>query len=116
MRSAIADPTTIDAMAEELGVGQKYEDLVTSYTGTLFEVASVTRPDPMQHREKQVSVTSLVTYAQCPKRYFWSEVDRLPRRRNPAATAGTEVHRRIELFQRGEVPFEVVDETLLRRA
>jgi predicted RecB family nuclease len=53
-----------------------------------------------------VSVTSLVTYAQCPKRFYWSDVDPLPRRRNPAAVRGSEIHRRIELHQRGQIPFE----------
>jgi predicted RecB family nuclease len=48
----------------------------------------------------------LVTYAQCPKRYYWSDVDPLPRRRNDAATRGNEIHRRIELHQRGQIPFD----------
>ncbi len=112
MRSAIADPSTIDALAEQLGVGTRYAELVEAYTTTLFDVDSFDLPVPGLQRDKQVSVTSLVTYAQCPKRYFWSVVDRLPRKRNAAAVAGTEVHRRIELHQRGQVPFEVVDDSL----
>jgi DNA helicase-2/ATP-dependent DNA helicase PcrA len=52
------------------------------------------------------SVTGLVTYAHCPQRFFWSEVERLPRRPNPAARAGTRVHRQIELHQRGEIPLD----------
>jgi DNA helicase-2/ATP-dependent DNA helicase PcrA len=59
-----------------------------------------------------ISVTGLVTYAQCPKRYFWTSVDPLPRKPNPAAIRGTEVHRRIELHQRGQVPFEEMAEDL----
>src|SRR5690606_14075195 len=60
---------------------------------------------------KPVSVTGLVTYAQCPKRFYWSEVDPLPRRANPAAVRGTEIHRRIELHHRGIVPLPIGDET-----
>lgn len=51
-----------------------------------------------------ISVTGLVTYATCPLRYFWSEVDRLPRRPNRRARAGTRLHRRIELHNLGKVP------------
>jgi DNA helicase-2/ATP-dependent DNA helicase PcrA len=69
-------------------------------------------PHEPPSESKTVSVTGLVTYAQCPKRFFWSEIDRLPRRRNPAAVAGTELHRRIELYQRGQVPFEQLEPDL----
>jgi len=56
-----------------------------------------------------VSVTGLVTYAQCPKRFYWSEVDPLPRRHNLAATRGSEIHRRIELHQKGNIPFDELE-------
>lgn len=52
------------------------------------------------------SVTGLVTFASCPLRYHWSEVDRLPRRSTPAARRGSLVHRAIELHNRGQVPLE----------
>jgi RecB family exonuclease len=69
-------------------------------------------PDDLQENNHEaletVSVTGLVTYAACPKQFYWTEVDRLPRRRNPAAVRGTEVHRRIELFQKGQIPFEEI--------
>ena len=68
-----------------------------------------TDPSP---RQTTVSVTGLVTYAQCPKRFYWSAVDLLPRRRSPSAVAGTELHRRIELHQRGQVPFEQLSDDL----
>ena len=57
-------------------------------------------------KSRVVSGTVLVTYAQCPKRFFGSEIEPLPRRRNPAAIAGTDLHRRIELHQRGQIPFD----------
>ncbi|HDL48907.1 MAG TPA: PD-(D/E)XK nuclease family protein, partial [Actinobacteria bacterium] len=49
-------------------------------------------------------VTNLVTYATCPKRYFWTAVDPLPRRPSHAARRGIEIHRRIELHNLGTVP------------
>jgi DNA helicase II / ATP-dependent DNA helicase PcrA len=43
-----------------------------------------------------LSVTGLVTYARCPKQFFWSVVRPLPRRSSAAARLGTEVHRWIQ--------------------
>lgn len=62
-------------------------------------------------REPATSVTGLVTYTACPRRFYWSEVDRLPRRPLPAARRGTEIHRRIEVHARGGVPHWDPDET-----
>lgn len=53
-----------------------------------------------------LSVTSLVTLGSCPKRYYWSHVDPLPRRRTTAMAAGTALHRRIELHNRGTIGFD----------
>jgi DNA helicase-2/ATP-dependent DNA helicase PcrA len=53
----------------------------------------------------QVSVSNLVAYATCPKRYFWTAVDPLPRRPSAAARRGVEIHRRIELYSLGVIPF-----------
>jgi len=69
-------------------------------------------PDPPDLAESSLlttSVTGLVTYATCPRRYFWTEVDPLPRRPSIAARRGVEVHRRIELHNLGVVPLEDVD-------
>jgi DNA helicase-2/ATP-dependent DNA helicase PcrA len=43
-----------------------------------------------------LSVTGLVTYARCPKQFFWTVVRPLPRRSSAAARLGTEIHRWIE--------------------
>ncbi|HTJ75309.1 MAG TPA: ATP-dependent DNA helicase [Acidimicrobiales bacterium] len=43
-----------------------------------------------------LSVTGLVTYARCPKQFYWTVVRPLPRRSSPAARLGTEIHRWIE--------------------
>jgi RecB family exonuclease len=43
-----------------------------------------------------LSVTGLVTYARCPKQFYWTVVRPLPRRSSAAARLGTEIHRWIE--------------------
>ena len=43
-----------------------------------------------------LSVTGLVTYARCPKQFYWTVVRPLPRRSSAAARLGTELHRWIE--------------------
>jgi len=50
------------------------------------------------------SVTGLVTLAGCPRRFYWSEIDPLPRRTSSAMQRGVEVHRLIELHALGQVP------------
>lgn len=81
------------------------------YEGHLDELRTILEnlPEPPQTQEapsQTTSVSGLVTYAVCPLRYLWSEVDRLPRRPAPEQRRGTELHRRIELHNRGVVPFE----------
>lgn len=73
---------------------------------SLPEEAEVeSRPPPVE-----TSVTDLVTYAICPLKYFWSSVDRLPRRPSRALRRGVELHRRIELHNRGIVQLDVSDD------
>ena len=105
LRMASEDPDRLDAIAADVGVVDEYQSLVSSWEERLFRLGELDVADTGES-VKSVSVTGLVTYAQCPKRYFWSDVDPLPRRRNPAAVRGSEIHRRIELHQRGQVPFE----------
>jgi len=50
-----------------------------------------------------LSVTGLVTYARCPKQFYWSVVRPLPRRSSAAARLGTEIHRWIELRAGGQL-------------
>ena len=59
-----------------------------------------------------MSVTGLVTLAACPLRYYWSEVDRLPRRPSAALQRGVEIHRRIELHNRGAISFDDLEDAL----
>jgi DNA helicase-2/ATP-dependent DNA helicase PcrA len=102
MRSAIEDPGVVDAVAAGSGAGAAYDRAVEEFQQMLFELpeafAETTVEAPF------TSATGLVTYARCPKQYFWSQVDPLPRRFNRAARRGTEVHRQIELHNLGIVP------------
>jgi DNA helicase II / ATP-dependent DNA helicase PcrA len=107
LRSAIAGDDRLTDTAEALGVADAYHSAVADYQQLLFEL-----PEPESTPTAtgvQTSVTGLVTYAGCPRRYFWSEVDRLPRRYSPAARRGVDVHRRIELHHKGIVPLDDVE-------
>ena len=105
LRTARDDPDELDRLAAERGVEPEYRRVVSEWGEQLFSLDDVAAADP-RDAVASVSVTGLVTYAQCPKRYYWSDVDPLPRRRNDAATRGNEIHRRIELHQRGQIPFD----------
>jgi len=112
LREAVSDEGSMAEKAREMDIGDDFERRVGEWTETLFELSLAEIDQQPDETRRSVSVTGLVTYAQCPRRFFWSEVDRLPRRRNPAAVAGTELHRRIELHQRGQVPFEPMESEL----
>ena len=66
-----------------------------------------------------VSVSAVIEYARCPRRFYWSVVRPLPRFSGPAARIGTEIHRWIEqqgraqatLLQIEDVP-DLTDEEL----
>jgi DNA helicase-2/ATP-dependent DNA helicase PcrA len=112
LRAAMTDHEAMERLADELGVRAEYEQEVNNLVETLFDLAATEQIDLGNPNQRTVSVTGLVTYAQCPKRFYWSSVDPLPRRRSLPAQAGTELHRRIELHQRGQVPFEQLTDDL----
>ncbi|MGH8871914.1 MAG: ATP-dependent DNA helicase [Acidimicrobiia bacterium] len=109
LREAVRDEHSLLERARALGVAEECEERVETIRQTLFELDSVGGIEEESEKGRTVSVTGLVTYAQCPKRFYWSEIDPLPRRRSVAAIAGTELHRRIELHQLGQAPFEVLE-------
>jgi ATP-dependent DNA helicase UvrD/PcrA len=59
------------------------------------------RPD-VEGAPQTLSVSSVMTYAKCPKRFYWSAVRPLPRFSGPAARIGTEIHGWIERRARGQ--------------
>jgi DNA helicase-2/ATP-dependent DNA helicase PcrA len=112
LRAAMTDHEAMRRRAAELGVEADYDREVNGLIETLFDLAATEQIPQRNPDQRAVSVTGLVTYAQCPKRFYWSSVDPLPRKRNLPAVAGTELHRRIELHQRGQVPFEQMSDDL----
>lgn len=111
LRKSLTQPGHLRELAAENNLEEEFVKAEAEWEGRLFEL-----PAELELSEEPVgttvSVTGLVTYAGCPKQYYWSEVDRLPRRRNPAAVAGTQVHRRIELHQKGSIPFEEISQEI----
>ncbi len=115
LRTAMLDPQAPNQIARELDMEDEYLSELKQMEQRLFQLAEPSEGD-RDRLDAVVSVTGLVTYAQCPKRYYWTDVDPLPRSRNPAAVRGTEVHRQIELHQRGQVPFQELTDELYDRA
>jgi len=67
---------------------------------TLFPV---TTSMAAAHVPRAVSVTDLVIYQRCPKRFYWTAVRPLPRRYSPAARVGSIVHEWIERSSAGQI-------------
>ncbi|MFP3913957.1 MAG: ATP-dependent DNA helicase [Actinomycetota bacterium] len=108
LRQAVDDPEDVLRQAEELGVRDAVQSRMEEFQQRLIDLEDVPlaeAPPPIP----ATSVTGLVTYAACPRRHYWSEVDRLPRRPSPAARRGVEVHRRIELHALGQIPLGELD-------
>ncbi len=105
LRAVIDDNRWAADRAAELGVTAAFDHDLEEFQQRLFRIpepaVSDGPPGP-----SQMSVSSLVTYAECPLRYYWSAVDRLPRRPSAAARRGVDVHRRIELHNMGAVPLD----------
>ncbi|HXF72243.1 MAG TPA: ATP-dependent DNA helicase [Actinomycetota bacterium] len=57
-----------------------------------------------------LSVSGVIDYLRCPKRFYWSVVRPLPRFSGPAARIGTEVHRWIERRSSGQATLIELDE------
>ncbi len=108
LRQALQDPTYPGSIALNMGGDDAYHAHVDDFRRTLFELPET--PDSEIEERRSESVTGLVTYAACPKKYFWSHVDPLPRRPNTAALKGVEVHRKIELHGLGMVPLDEPEE------
>ncbi len=111
MRATIADPGRPRRLAADLGIEAAYDAAVAEYQGMLFALPEPPDPDPADD-PITVSVSAAVTYARCPRQYFWSHVDPLPRRHNPAAARGIAVHRRIELHNLGHLPLDDAGEAV----
>lgn len=97
LRDEINQPGAATAHAHSMGIEAAYDESVSELQGLLFEL-----PEPNPRRTAiELSATGLVTYARCPKRYFWTYVDPIPVRPAPSALRGSRVHRMIELHNLG---------------
>jgi len=105
LRSAASDENWASAEAAERGITDPYHAGMEQ-----LEMVLDGLPTPPTESaadgDLRTSVTGLVTYASCPQRFRWSEVDRLPRRPTAAQQRGVAVHRRIELHHRGTLALE----------
>jgi len=104
LRTSIADPAWPGGQTTNQTA---YHDQVTQLSLVLDSLAE---PEPEADAATTTSVSGLVTYATCPKRFYWTEVDRLPRRPAPWLKRGVELHRKIELHNRGVVPLELTED------
>ena len=110
IRRALEDPDWTVGIARREEVEEEYHTALDEFSGLLFRL-----PDPTPDRrpeETSTSASGLVTYAQCPKKYFWTAVDPLPRSYSYAARRGTRIHRQIELHHQGKVPLLEPEEGL----
>ena len=82
----------------------------TPETPALFDLRMSAEPTG-ESAPLALATTSVVTFAQCPRRYEWSVVKRLPRRLNPAAAFGTAIHRWIETKASGQLVLGLDDES-----
>ena len=102
LRLALEDPDSIAEMACLEGVEGEYQYALEEFSGLLFRLSD---PTPQTGPELvTASATDLVSYAQCPKKYFWTKVEPLPRRYSYVTRRGTRIHRQIELYHQGKVP------------
>lgn len=115
LRRTLDDPAWAERKAGEMDMRAPYDEAVEEMNRVLLSL-----PDPVDAEPEEaparVGATALVVYADCPKRFFWSEVDRLPRKPpGPGIRRGLELHRRIEMFIRGTIPFEEMSDDLYDR-
>ena len=51
---------------------------------------------------KTWSYSRLSVFEQCPKRYYYASIEKIPTPQHPAATRGTDIHNEAEMFIKGE--------------
>ncbi|HUU62092.1 MAG TPA: ATP-dependent DNA helicase [Acidimicrobiia bacterium] len=105
LRTAVTDPTSPGRLAEEKGIAGNFA-AAAAEVASLLEGLPKPLPEAAGAAPLRTTVTGLVTFASCPLRFHWSAADRLPRRPAPQLRRGIDVHRRIELHNRGGLPLE----------
>jgi DNA helicase-2/ATP-dependent DNA helicase PcrA len=102
LRATLADPSWPQRQTDDSTVFHRHLEQLELMLDGLPEP-----PDLDQTTQPTTSVTGLVTLASCPKRFYWSEIDRLPRKPSPWLQRGTVLHRRIELHHQGIAAFDL---------
>jgi DNA helicase-2/ATP-dependent DNA helicase PcrA len=87
-----------EALVERLGPGER--DAFEAALQAQRHLVELARPPAPRVRPPQtprvLSVTQVLTYARCPRAFYWSVVRPLPGPPKPAARLGTVVHRLLE--------------------
>jgi DNA helicase-2/ATP-dependent DNA helicase PcrA len=108
------DPAMLEAMVDRLG-----EDEKGAYREGSEQLLTVAWHLVEREREGRatgvvlptgVAVGSVIEYARCPKRFYWSQVRPLPRFSGPAARLGTQVHAWIERKSSGQASLLELEE------
>jgi DNA helicase-2/ATP-dependent DNA helicase PcrA len=103
------DPAAIAALTPE---GQQAFQLGATRLQTLAaHLLEREREAPAPPRlPSTIAVGGVIEYARCPKRFYWTAVQPLPRFSGPAARMGTQVHRWIERQASGQASLLELDE------
>ncbi|HEX9123080.1 MAG TPA: ATP-dependent DNA helicase [Actinomycetota bacterium] len=101
------------ALVEALDLGERaeYERLAAEHRTLathLRERGSMSDTKPTA--SSPVSVSGLIDYGRCPKRFYWTSVRPLPRFSGAAARIGTDVHAWIERRSSGQASLLELDE------
>jgi DNA helicase II / ATP-dependent DNA helicase PcrA len=98
VQTTLVDALEPDARASFERLAADRRQLVTH----LVEREAIEGRPSIERTPQAVGASDLITYTQCPKRFYWSRVRPLPRFSGPAARIGTEVHAWIERRARGQ--------------
>ena len=98
--------------AESLGAGvlAGFDTQLATDLERAALIDSRTRPTSAVVLPSSLSVSALVDYVGCPKRFYWTSIRPLPRKPNPKARLGSEVHKWIEQQSRGQTTLIDLDE------
>jgi len=110
-REAADDGTHVDRRAAELPPDDQpsFRDRVRADLERAELIRERTRPQAGPAVPSTLSVSGVLEYLTCPKRFYWSYLQPLPRKPNPRARLGSDIHRWIELQSRGQATLLEVD-------
>jgi DNA helicase II / ATP-dependent DNA helicase PcrA len=109
---AVRDPSSLKERIRDLPAAEvgEFDRLSAVHAERAALIEDRVEAQPPLSLPSTLSVSSVLSYLRCPKLFFWSHVRPLPRRPSEAARLGTEVHRWIELQERGQGTLIDVDE------